>query len=266
MNKKFRRIFKRALLTLLIIISALATIILFPQLLFANKMKYKNFKVCSNDKIGYDIKIVLDNAMNLVQKSELYDSSYKYNIILCHNSFFNKIDDKLLGNGRTARATLNNVIIKVRIDPKSNLAFPTFRKECKVNLTYLLAHEMIHCLQANKYGIMKFNPFRHPEFWKLEGYPEYISRKPGLSSKDYSLTGEIDRYVNLENKATDIWILAEEGGCEVPDYYYKGRLMMEYLMDIKHLSYDQILKDSISESTIYKEMIKWKDSTKKLEQ
>ena len=157
MNKKFRRIFKRTLLTLLIIISAFATIILFPQLLFANKMKYKNFKVCSNDKISHDIKIVLENAMNLVQKSELYDSGYKYNIILCHNTFYNKIDDRLLGIGPAARARLHNVIVKVRIDPKSNLAFPTFPKECEVNLTYLLAHEMIHCLQANKYGIMKFN-------------------------------------------------------------------------------------------------------------
>lgn len=264
MNKKFKRIFKRTLLTLLIIISAFATIILFPQLLFANKMKYKKFKVCSNNKISYDIKIVLDNAMNLVQRSELYDSSYKYNIILCHNSFYNKIDD-ILGIGPAARARLNNVIVKVRVDPKSNLAFPAFRKACEVNLTYLLAHEMIHCLQAKKYGIMKFNPFRHPEFWKLEGYPEYISRKTGLSGKDYSLTKEIERYVNLENKATHIWISAEEGGCEFPDYYYKGRLMMEYLMDIRHLSYDQILKDSVSESTIYKEMIKWKDSTKKIE-
>jgi hypothetical protein len=49
----------------------------------------------------------------------------------------------------------------------------------------------------------------------------------------------------------------------MPDYYYKGRLMMEYLMDIKHLTYDQILKDTVSENTIFKEMIKWKDSTKK---
>jgi hypothetical protein len=36
-------------------------------------------------------------------------------------------------------------------------------------------------------------------------------------------------------------------------------------MDIKHLSYDQILKDSLSEGTIFKEMIKWKDSIKKIE-
>lgn len=261
MKKKLKTIFKRILLTVLIIISALATIILFPQLLFANKMKYKNFKLCSNDKINYDIKIVLDNATNLVQKSELYDSGYKYYIILCHNSFYNKIDDRLLGIGPAARATLNNVVIKVRIDPTRNLAFPTFHKECEINLTYLLAHEMIHCLQAKKYGIWKFNPFRHPELWKLEGYPEYISRRTRLSGKDYSLAREIERYVTLENKVTEIWILPEEDGCEFNNYYYKGRLMIEYLMDIKHLSYDQILKDSVSESTIFEEMIKWKDST-----
>src|SRR4026209_476685 len=158
MNKKSRRIFKKSLFTLLIIISAFVTVILFPQLLFANNMKYKNFNVCSNEKINHDIKITLDNAMDLVQKSELYDSSYKYNIILCHNSFYNKIDD-ILGIGPAARGRPNNVIVKVRIDPTNNLAFATFPKACEVNLTYLLAHEMIHCLQINKYGIIKFNPF-----------------------------------------------------------------------------------------------------------
>lgn len=266
MNRRFKRIFKRTLLTLFIVIAALAAIILFPQVLFANKMKYKELKVCSNDKISNDIKIVLDNAISLVEKSELYDPGYNYNIILCHNSLYNKIDDKLMGFGPAARARLHNVIIKVRIDPKGNLAFPTFRKECEVNLTQLLAHEMVHCLQANKYGIMKFNPFSHPEFWKLEGYPEYIARKTQLSGKDYSLIDEIDRFINLKNKATDIWIQADEGGCEAPDYYYKGRLMMEYLIDIKHQTYDQILKDSLSETAIFMEMTRWKDSTKAVNQ
>ena len=265
MKKIFRRIFKIIFLTFFAGALTIALIVLFPERLFANKIKYKEFTVYSNDKIDYNIKIALDKAMNLVQKSELFDSTYKYDIILCYNSFYNKIDDKLLGIGPTARAILNNVIIKVRIDPKSNLAFHTFHKACQVNLTELLAHEMIHCLQANKYGIIKFNPFKHPELWKLEGYPEYISKQTELSSKDYSLISDIDRYVNLERNANDIWILAEEGGCEVPNYYYKGKLMMEYLMDIKHLSYDQILKDSVSESTIFKEMVKWKDSTKKIE-
>jgi hypothetical protein len=38
--------------------------------------------------------------------------------------------------------------------------------------------------------------------------------------------------------------------------------MIEYLMDVKHESYDQILKDTASENNVYREMIKWNDSGK----
>jgi len=260
MKKILKRIFKITLLTLLTGILTIAIIILFPQHLFANKMNYKNFTVCSNSKIDDNLKTVLDNAMTLVEKSELYKSNYKYNIILCYNTLYNKIDDKLLGDGPTARTTLSNIIVKVNIDAQKNLAFPTFHKACEVNLIELLAHEITHCLQANKYGILKFNPFRHPEFWKLEGYPEYISKQQEFSNKDYNLESDINRYINLESKATDIWILSEQGGCEVPNYYYKGRLMIQYLMNIKHFSYDQILKDTISENVIYQEMANWSNN------
>jgi hypothetical protein len=260
MKKTFKKVLKVTLLAVITTSLTIVTIILFPQRLFANKIRYKKITVYSNGKIGNEIRIILENAMNLVKKSEINDSDYAYNVILCYNSFYNQIDDKLLGTGPTARVTLNNVIIKVKIDPRNNLAFPSFHKACEVNLTELIAHEMIHCLQANKYGVFKFNPFHHPEYWKLEGYPEYISKQKLLSAKDYSLTNDIDRYVNLESTAKDIWILEEEGKCEVPDYYYKGRLMIEYLVDVKHFSYEKILNDTVSEKTVYREMINWKDS------
>ena len=129
-------------------------------------------------------------------------------------------------------------------------------------MTDLIAHEIIHCLQANRNGILKFNPFKHPEFWKLEGYPEYISKQKELTDKNYSLTGDIERYLDMERNAAGSWILSGEGGCEVPDYYYKGKLMMEYLIDIRRLSYDQVLKDTSSEKIIFQEMINWTDSIK----
>ena len=265
MKKLLKRILKITFLTFITAVLTIAGIILFPQCLFADKMEYKNITVYSNDKIPGDIQTVLDNAINLLKQSEIYDSNFKYNIILSYNSFYNEIDDKLLGAGPAARTTLKNVIIKVKIDAKNNLAFITFHKACETNLTELIAHEMTHCLQANKYGILKFNPFKYPALWKLEGYPEYIAKRKELSSKDHSLSGDIDRYINLEKKANDIWILSEDCGCEVPNYYYKGRLMTEYLIDIKHLSYDKILKDTISENAVFQEMIKWKGTPNKIE-
>src|SRR5215831_3407721 len=105
MKKLFRIIFKITLLTFLTGVLTIATIVLSPSPLFANKLSYKGFTVCSNSKIDNSIKTVLDNAMDLVEKSELYDSDYKYNIILCYNTIYNKIDDTLLGYGPAARAT-----------------------------------------------------------------------------------------------------------------------------------------------------------------
>lgn len=246
----------------LVTISGLVTIIFFPEPLFAYTIEHRQFNVYSNDRIDSNIKDILDNAVGLVEKSELYDQDYTFDIFFSYNSSFNNVDDRILGHGPSARATDNNITIKVAVDIQRNLFFPTFYQKCEGDLTYLLAHEMIHCLQTHKYGKLKFNPFRHPELWKLEGYPEYVSRRAKLLSSDYSLVDEIDGYIALESKSTDIWIAIEDGGCKVPKYYYKSRLIMEYLMDVKHLSYDKILADTISERSIYAEMIRWKESVK----
>jgi hypothetical protein len=251
------------LFTVMVSVSGLITIVFFPEPLFANKLEHGQFNVYSNTMIDKEIELILDNSLDLVKKSELYDPTYTYDIFLSYNSLFNKIDDTFLGEGVSAKAIDDNIIMKVNIDAKRNLFFPTFRTTCQSNLTYLLAHEMIHCLQEHKYGKLKFNPFRHPEYWKLEGYPEYISKQPKLAGKNYSLSREIDRYVELESQTTDIWITIEEGACEAPKYYYKGRLMIEYLMDIKHFSYDKILNDTIPVDRVYEEMIKWNEEAKR---
>ncbi len=176
MKKTIKKIITGTLLFIIIFISGIITLVLYPEPLFANKLDYKKIKVYANNEISADIKVILDNAKTIVAESELYDSSYLYDIFLSYHSLYNSIDDRLLGEGPSARVLGNNLIIKINIDPKRNVASPTFHENCEVDLTYLITHEMLHCLQANKYGKMKFNPFRHPEIWKLEGYPEYVCR------------------------------------------------------------------------------------------
>ena len=255
-NKKIRRVLYSLLITLLVFVLGLATIILYPQSLFANKVEYKQFSVYSNEKIGEALQPILEKAVSLVEKSELYDSIYQVDIFLSHNTFFNKIDDKVFGQGPTARAIDNNLVFKAGVDVNKNVVYTTFHKPCEQPFAYLIAHEMMHCLQAHKYGILKFNPFRHPEMWKLEGYPEYIARQKFAEPID-NFKKEIKRFFELKPKQTDIWILIEEGGCEVPEFYYKGRLMTEYLINVRGLTYDHILKDHRSEEKIYDEMIEW---------
>ena len=88
MKKVFKKGLKITFLTILVGVLTIAIIILFPQQLFAKKVNYKKFTVYSNAKVENTEKNVLDNVLTLVQKSELYDPNYEYNIILCNNSLY----------------------------------------------------------------------------------------------------------------------------------------------------------------------------------
>ena len=43
----------------------------------------------------------------------------------------------------------------------------------------------------------------------------------------------------------------------MPSVYHKGRLMVEYLMDVKGMSYDAILSSGETEEEVFDEMIRW---------
>jgi len=95
--------------------------------------------------------------------------------------------------------------------------------------------------------------------WKLEGYPEYVARQDYLHSPTYSLASEIERFVKSEAPDKEYTFEAVSGHW-MPSYYFKGRIMVEYLMDVKALTYDEILLDPRSEEEIFSEMLIWVDS------
>ena len=255
MKKIIKRIFAWTFLTGLVMISGTLTIVLFPEPLFAHQLEHGNFKVYSDKPVDKSIVGILDSALSLVKKSELHDPEYRFDVFLCHNTLFGKIDDRLLGDAVSARATDNNVVVKVDIVPSRNVAFSNVFENCEADLTWLIAHEMMHCLQENRYGKWTFNPFNPPVFWKLEGYPEYVARQPMLLDPQYSLKNEIQRYIDLDNGAPGQWMPIVDGRCNSPKYYYRSRLMTEYLIDVKHFTYDQILKDTTSGDAIFAEMV-----------
>jgi uncharacterized protein YutE (UPF0331/DUF86 family) len=75
------------------------------------------------------------------------------------------------------------------------------------------------------------------------------------------LANEIKRFIELESKSKDGIVEVSEEHF-MPAVYYKGRLMIEYLMDIKGMTYNEILKDNRTEDHIFQEML---DSTLNLE-
>jgi len=258
MKRRLKKLLATSVLMLLITVSGLATVLLFPNPLFAHEMQYKQVTVYANDEIDEAIIPLLEQALQRLEKSELYDEQYQLDLFLAYGTWYNDFHGFMLGGRTSATSTGNNVVMQVRVDVKGNSFFPTYYQSCQGSLVYLLTHEMVHNMQYHKYGIAKFNPLTPPSMWKLEGYPEYVARQPRLAEADYDLVREIDHYLEQAKRNTDGWMTSEEGGCKAPLYYYKGRLMTEYLMDIKGWSYDRILKDTTTEDSIFEEMCQWR--------
>lgn len=236
-------------------IGGLVTLIFCPQSLFANKFEHNQFTVYYNKDYNIEkeaFQVILDNAYEIVEKSELHNPDFKYKIFLAYNNIFNKIEG-LQGSGVIARATAWNIIFKKDIDLKSNRMYTD---RSVVDLTQLMAHEMVHILQADKYGLLNFSPLKHPPMWKLEGYPEYVARNTYLNSETYDLRKEIHRFVSADEDAKRETFEAVEGHF-MPTYYFKGRIMVEYLINIKGMTYDAILKDQRTEEEVFNEMVQW---------
>jgi hypothetical protein len=120
------------------------------------------------------------------------------------------------------------------------------------NLSQLLAHEMVHCLQFEKYGFWKSNPVAGIPEWKWEGYPEFIAR----ASTGNILPQSISRLVEAEKHSNNGWISFPDGTGTVINYY-KSWLLVWYCMDIKGMSYIRLLRDNTSGEAISDEMMTW---------
>lgn len=253
---KVKRILSFIGITSIVMISGVVTLILFPQSLFSNSFEYKNFEVYSNYDVNQEaFKPSIEAANAIIMTSELFDANYQYDIFLAHNTVYNQIDDLIFGSWSIARAVDNNVIIK---NPINEVEGIVNNGQNEFDLIYVLAHEMIHCLQENKYGKSKFNPMNHPPIWKLEGYPEYIARNKTLKSENYHLKKGIEEFLKrTSNGNENLQIIQISENESTPYMYYKGRLMIEYLMDIKKMNYDEILRDTSREEVVYLEMMDW---------
>ncbi|MEM1220767.1 MAG: hypothetical protein AAGH79_17735 [Bacteroidota bacterium] len=254
MNRK--RILSFLGITTFVFIGGLVSLILFPQTLFAHSYTHDQVTVYSNGPIDEGaFNRALDQANAYLNESELQDPSYRYDVFIAAGTPYNEFDNLVFGEWSVARAIANNVIIKRAVDLET---LTVDNGHNAFDLVYVLTHEMVHCLQAHHFGMWTFNPFRHPPMWKLEGYPEYIARRPLLDHPEYELRQGITDFLartQVGDDPTRIIQIAERES--TPYIYYKGRLMVEYLMDIRGFSYTDILEDKRSEEEVYAEMLEW---------
>ena len=151
-----------------------------------------------NNPIDYHLQIHLDKAIELLTFSEFYNPTLKLDICLNDGSNYPTLIQKLRGPA-FAWGFYDKVVLQGDANYKENYSE---LHGYKWNLTQLLAHEVVHCLQFDKLCLWKSNPIGKIPNWKQEGYPEYVSRQ---NPDQTNLSKNIDRLMEAEKTDKEKW-------------------------------------------------------------
>ena len=253
MKRLLRRTF-RVFICLLTLCSLFIAFLLNPQVSYARVRHYGNISVYSKQVCPEKFNSVLDKATALVQQSELYTASFHFDVFLNDGSFFPAIPKHLLGNA-FAWGYYNNVVLNGEND--SALKYIRYNGSERL-LARTIAHEMIHCLEASHFGLFHSKPLKNIPNWKWEGYPEYISYRSSLFNEDSLLIANLFVLDSLKNEKRNLAEVNTDEGKSITGFdYFCWWLMIKYCMDIKKMSFIQIMSDDIKYDTVYNEMMEW---------
>jgi len=252
MKQKIKKWIFRLTVTGLFIAGLLLLIILNPKLSYANKTTHNNFTIYHKSELDPLFISQLDNANGLLKTSEFYYDKFKLDICINDGSKYTRLIE-ILGGSQFARGFYDKVVLFGNPNFKENYVE---LRGYKWNLTQLLAHEMTHCLQFDKFGFWKSKPVADIPNWKWEGYAEYVSRQ---NNDQKDLVKNIDR---LEQTDKNSWDITFEDNTIAPREYYNYWTLVQYCLDIKQMTYQQLLSDTANEQCVRQEMINWYENNK----
>ncbi len=252
MKRQIKKWTLRLTVTGLFIAGLLLVIVLNPILTYANKTTHNNYTIFHNKQLDQTLTIKLDQATDLLKTSEFYNSKLQLDICLNDGSKYPKIMETIRGRA-FAWGFYDKVVLQGNADYQDNYVE---LNGYKWNLTQLLAHEMTHCLQFDKLGLWKSKPFANIPNWKWEGYAEYVSRQ---NADQKNLSKNIERLIATDKNN---WEVKFSDNTIAPKEYCDYWTLVQYCMDIKKMTYKQILTDTTSEQNVRQEMMKWYNENK----
>lgn len=230
-----------------------------PSLSYANQTNYEHVTVYHNNDLEPETEVILRHAVSLIKQSDLFTEDTHIKFCMNDSKVFirlNPLVGEALGYAYFDMAVMKNGTFSFAENKiETRWASNDFEYR-KFDLTTLIAHEMMHNLQCaadQKYWMRstmgKLN-------WKLEGHAEYIVR--GFKN-DGQLGKKIDRYLFESAKEKKGYPVFEyEDGTKQILPYYKYALIVQYLMDVKDLTFEALCALEADQDVIYEEMLEWK--------
>jgi hypothetical protein len=250
MKQQFKKWTFRLMVTGMFLFGLLIIFILNPTILYANKTSLGNYSIYHNKPLNKNFQTLLQQSNSIIKSSEIYNPELKIDICLKDGSAYPGLIEKVLG--RESISTFYNKVVfnAGEVDFDNNYIKIDGHK---LNLTEMLAHVQVHCLEFKKYGLWKSNPIaKHPK-WKWEGYAEYIGRQ---HSADKNLKDNIQKLLQAERVNNAGWMMLADS-TEIITAFFKYRLLIQYCLEIKKMSFMQLMEDKTPEETVTQQMIAW---------
>ena len=247
MKRQLKKWTKRVTATLVLIAGLLLLIVFNPYISYGRKTTTAHFNIYHKQPLDPSLPATLETARLLLKVSEFNNPDLRFDICLNDGALYPGIVRSIQGDA-FAWGFYDKVVVGSTINYREGIAeFHGYRW----NLTQLFAHEMTHCLQFDKLGLWKSKPVARIATWKWEGYAEYVSRQ-GQDQQD--LVENIRRLNATDEKE---WAVTLADNSISPREYYQYWLLVSYCLDIRKMSYSQLLADTNSEESLYGEMLRW---------
>lgn len=232
MKKPKSKLYRTFRYTLLSVAAAYLLLLIFPQVLFAHEVSYKNFTVYSREPLDVNVHALLDKVEQQLSTSPLNTPNIKPKIFLTnshglYSALSLNIGGNSFGKGFPLLPTTNVFINKT--DVAHDLVFRKAPTNNQRSLSGVMSHEVTHLLIRNRFGYIRNVTM---PAWKKEGYSEYIA---GGSTLDYE-TGVRLWKANPQN--------------DTGYQYFKYYMLVRYLLETEKLTVDELFNREIDRATI----------------
>jgi len=258
MTKIIKKLFKwlGVIVGVIIVLILLDIVVLStPGPFFPEEKQYGSITVYSEKPIGQETDSIMSEVFLRLNKVPIYDPDRKYNLCLCSTqkkfTFFARLTiraNRIMGFSLLGSAYVNEDFIR-ELGLKTGGKPKYLTREGSV--VHVATHELMHGYINDYYGSIAARTL--PE-WKTEGYCEYgVNQFVAPRNSGYSIPERIDIYLD-----DSMW----NPTAEVHRPHYVWGLMMEYLVNIRGLSFEQVMADSVTKKKVYQEMMDWRKSIK----
>ena len=228
-------------------------VLAYPGPFFPEEKQYGNITVYSEKPTVQETDSIMTEVLLKLKKVQIYNPERKYNLCLCSTqkkfSFFARLTvraNRIMGFSLLGSAYVNEDFI-------SELKLKTGGKPKYLtregSIVHVATHELLHGYINDYYGSITA---RILPVWKIERYCEYgVNQFGAAQDSGYSIPERIDIYFDDSQ-----W----NPTAEAHRPHYVWGLMMEYLINVRGLDFEQVMAECVTKKKVYQEMVEWQKS------